>query len=92
MHNTKTLKRVKSGPSKFDGILNKDVLSGKREIEFCFKSDSEKCYFPVNSSLYELINDGWEIVVKPNQLDKAKTNVELYCALYLALKTSDKQG
>lgn len=66
MSNIKTLKRTKSGPSKFDGILSKEVLSGKREIEFCFKSDSWECYFPVNSSLYELINDGWEIVVKPN--------------------------
>lgn len=40
--------------SKYKGILNLHM-----EIGFVFYSNSENCYWPVNSSYYELMKDGW---------------------------------
>lgn len=45
--------------SKFKGILNEDIILGKKNIGICFYPDSENCYWPINSSLFELLNDGW---------------------------------
>lgn len=51
-HNTK---------SKFKYILNSDVISGQRTLNFVFHSNSWNCFWPIKTSLYELINDGWKI-------------------------------
>lgn len=53
----------KNPNSKFKGILRLDY-----PIYFIFYVDSENCFFPVNSSLFELLNDGWEII--PNKATK----------------------
>lgn len=49
----------KNPNSRFKGILNESVINGKISLKFVFELNSENCYWPVNSSLYELINDGW---------------------------------
>lgn len=46
----------KGTKSKFETILNL-----KRSIYFNFYKDSEFCYFPVHSSLAELLGEGWVI-------------------------------
>ena len=56
MNNCKTL-ICKNPKSKFKGFLKLNIPIG-----FTFYPDSENCYWPINSSLYELISDGWEIV------------------------------
>ena len=54
--------------SRFRNILSNDVIDGKRTIGFVFYEDSEISYFPLNTSLYELKQDGWVDVT--NELGK----------------------
>lgn len=53
--------RCKNPNSKFKGILHNDIINGKHSHNFVFQKDSECCFWPVNSSLQELIQDGWVV-------------------------------
>lgn len=63
-NNTKNTKTFicKNPNSKFKHILSEDVIKGRRNIGFVFSPVSDNCYYPVVSSLYELMVDGWEEV------------------------------
>lgn len=50
----------KNPNSKFKGILADKIIAGEQPCSFCFNLDSENCFYPINSTRYELIEDGWE--------------------------------
>lgn len=52
----------KNPNSKFKGILNDDSILGNQSVNFVFESTSDNCYWPLNSNMLELIEDGWEIL------------------------------
>ena len=53
--------RCNNPNSIFKGILSKDIINGVRPCGFVFYVDSENCFWPLNTSLYELLTDSWEI-------------------------------
>lgn len=62
MNNIKRMFHSNPEKSKYKGILSSRVFSGEYGYGFVFYPDSEKCHWPVESSLYELILDGWKFV------------------------------
>lgn len=51
----------KNPNSKFKGILSDDVVNGIRSIGFVFRETHEEAFWPVNTTCYELLKDGWEL-------------------------------
>lgn len=50
--------------SPFYSYLAQGVLKGKRSIGWCFYSDSLNTFYPLHTSLFKLISDGWELEEK----------------------------
>lgn len=55
----KTL-RCNNPNSIFKGILAENVIDGSRNIGFVFYPTHDKCFWPVNTTYFELIKDGWK--------------------------------
>lgn len=49
----------KNPNSKFKGLLHDSIINGERSLGFVFEKDSENCFWPVQSSRYDLLTDGW---------------------------------
>lgn len=49
----------KNPNSKFATIFNSSVNNGLQKIGIVFYPDSEKCFWPIQSSMFELLSEGW---------------------------------
>jgi hypothetical protein len=59
IHSNIKLFICKNPNSKFKGLLHDDIILGLRKIGFCFYKDSENTFWPIFSSRFELINEGF---------------------------------
>lgn len=57
--------RCNNSNSKFKNMLDSEIINGNATHIFVFQSNNnDMCFWPIESTLKELLEDGWVIVTK----------------------------